>query len=69
MEEFSNLVGGSGMGTTVTIPSPLEIIIPTEVVPEFGLLAVIVLSSGMVMVIYLSRNRNFLVKQEQSQSH
>jgi len=69
MEEFSNLVEGSGMETTVTIPSPHEIIIPTEVVPEFGLLAVIVLSSGMVMVIYLSRNRKFLVKEEQSQSN
>jgi len=65
IKEFSNLVEGSGLGTTVTIPSALEIIVPTEVVPEFGLLAVLVLSSGMGIVIYLVRSRNFLVKQEQ----
>jgi len=58
MQEFSNLVEGSDLQTTVTIPSPLEIIIPSEVVPEFGLLSVVVLSSGMVMVIYLLRNKN-----------
>jgi len=62
MEEFSNLVEGSGLGTTITIPSALEIIVPTEVVPEFGILSVLVLSSGMGIVIYLVRSRNFLVK-------
>jgi len=60
MEEFSNLVKNSGLQTTVTIPSPFEIIIPSEVVPEFGLLAVVVLSSGMAIVIYLSRQKGFL---------
>jgi len=45
------------LGTTVTIPSALEIIIPSEVVPEFGLLAVVVLSAGMGMVIYILRQR------------
>ena len=60
MKEFSNLVEGSGLGTTVTIPSPLEIIIPTEVVPEFGLLAVIMLSAGMGMVIYLLRQKSLI---------
>jgi len=59
MQEFSSLVDGSGL--TVTIPSPLEIIIPSEVVPEFGLLSVVVLSSGMGMVIYLLRSKNFLL--------
>jgi len=63
MEEFSNLVVGSGLETTVTIPSAFEIIIPTEVVPEFGLLSVVVLSSGIGMVIYLLRNRNFKMLQ------
>ncbi len=63
MEEFSNLVVGSGLETTVTIPSALEIIIPTEVVPEFGLLSVVVLSAGIGMVIYLLRNRNFKMLQ------
>jgi len=61
MQEFSSLVDGSGLKTTVTIPSPLEIIIPSEVVPEFGLLSVVVLSSGMGMVIYLLRSKNFLL--------
>jgi len=60
MEEFSNLVEGSDLQTTVTIPSPLEIIIPSEVVPEFGLLSVVVLSSGIGMAIYLLRNKNFV---------
>jgi len=60
MEEFSNLVEGSGLGTTVTIPSALEIIIPSEVVPEFGLFSMVVLGSGMIMVIYLLRSKNFV---------
>ena len=60
MEEFSNLVEGSGLGTTVTIPSALEIIIPTEIVPEFGLLAIVVLSAGMIMVIYILRQKSLI---------
>ncbi|MCH8915853.1 MAG: MBL fold metallo-hydrolase [Thaumarchaeota archaeon] len=60
MEEFSNLVEGSGLGTTVTIPSALEIIVPTEIVPEFGLLAVLVLSAGMIMVIYILRQKSLI---------
>jgi len=32
------------------------------IIPEFGLLSVVVLSAGMGIVIYLSRSRNFLVK-------
>jgi len=59
MQEFSNLVESSDLQTAVTIPSPLEIIIPSAVVPEFGLLSVVVLSSGIGMVIYLLRNKNF----------
>jgi len=61
MQEFSNLVEGSELQTTVTIPSPLEIIVPLEVVPEFGLLSVAVLCSGMGMVIYLLRSKNFVL--------
>jgi len=60
MQEFSNLVEGSDLQTTVTIPSPFEIIIPSEIVPEFGLLSVFVLSSGVGMAIYLLRNKNFV---------
>jgi len=62
VQEFSNLVEASDLQTTVTIPSPFKIIIPSEVVPEFGLLAVVVLSSGMGMVIYLLRSKNFSLK-------
>jgi len=58
IQEFSKLIESSALGTTVTIPSSLEIIIPYEVVPEFGLLSIAVLSSGMGMVIYLLRNKN-----------
>jgi len=61
MQEFSNLVDGSDLQTTVTIPSPLEIVIPSEVVPEFGLLSVVVLSSGIGMAIYLLRSKNFVL--------
>lgn len=60
MREFSNLVEGSELQTTVTIPSQLEIIIPSEVVPEFGLTSIIVLSSGIGIAIYLLRNKNFI---------
>jgi len=59
MEEFSNLVIGSDLETTVTIPSQLEIIIPSQVVPEFGLTSIIVLSSGIGIAIYFLRNKNF----------
>jgi len=62
MQEFSDLVEDSDLQTTVTIPSPLEIIIPSEVVPEFGLLSVLVLSSGIGIAIYLLRNKNLLIK-------
>ncbi len=62
MQEFSNLVEDSDLQTTVTIPSALEIIIPSEVVPEFGLLSVVVLSSGIGMAIYLLRNNNLAKK-------
>jgi len=60
MQEFSNLVEASELQTTVTIPSSLEIIVPTAVVPEFGLLSVVVLGSGIGMVIYISRNKNVI---------
>ena len=60
MEEFSNLVIDSDLETTVTIPSQLEIIIPSQVVPEFGLTSIIVLSSGIGMAIYFLRNKNFI---------
>ena len=59
MQEFSNLVEASELQTTVTIPSPLEIIVPTAVVPEFGLLSVVVLGSGIGIMIYILRNKNF----------
>jgi len=61
MQEFSNLVEASDLQTTVTIPSPLEIIIPYEVVPEFGLLSIAVLGSGIGMVIYLLRSKSFVL--------
>jgi len=60
MQEFSSLVEDSDLQTTVTIPSAFEIIIPSEVVPEFGLLSIIVFSSGIGMVIYFLRNKNFI---------
>jgi len=62
IQEFSNLVKGSELQTAVTIPSQLEIIIPSEVVPEFGLLSVVVLSLGIGIVIYLLRNKtNYVI--------
>jgi len=51
MQEFSNLVEGSDLQTTVTIPLPLEIIIPSEVVPEFGPIAMMILAVGVVSII------------------
>jgi L-ascorbate metabolism protein UlaG (beta-lactamase superfamily) len=61
MQEFSDLVEDSDLQTIVTIPLPLEIIIPSEIVSEFGLLSALVLGSGMGMVIYLLRNKIFSV--------
>jgi len=60
IEEFSNLVIDSDLETTVTIPSQLEIIIPSQVVPEFGLTSIIVLSSGIGMAIYFLRNKKIV---------
>jgi len=51
MQEFSNLVEDSDLQATVTIPSPLEIIIPSEVVPEFGPIATMILAVGVVSII------------------
>ncbi len=59
MEEFSNLVEGSGLGTIVTIPSAFEIIIPSEVVPEFGILLPIVFGISIVMVILFTKSKLF----------
>ncbi len=62
IQEFSNLVIDSDLETTVTIPSQLEIIIPSQVVPEFGLASIIVLSSGIGIAIYLLRNKtNYVI--------
>jgi len=61
IQEFSDLVENSDLQTIVKIPSPLEIIIPSEVVPEFGFLSVLVLSSGIGIAIYLLRNKNLLI--------
>jgi len=60
VQEFSNLIEGSDLQTTVIVPSPLEIIIPSEVVPEFGLFSMVMLSSGIGMAIYLLRNKIFV---------
>ena len=60
IEEFSNLVIDSDLETTVTIPSQLEIIIPSQVVPEFGLTSIIVLSSGIGIAIYFLRNKKIV---------
>ncbi len=62
IQEFSNLVESSELQATVTIPSQLEIIIPSQVVPEFGLASIIVLSSGIGIAIYLLRNKtNYVI--------
>jgi len=57
MQEFSNLVEGSDLQTTVTIPSPFEIIIPAEVVPEFGMISVLMLATGILPIVLLQRFR------------
>ena len=54
MQEFSKLVEGSDLQTTVTIPSPLEIIIPSKVVPEFGTIAVMILALAIISIIAVS---------------
>ncbi len=61
MQEFFKLVEGSDLQTTVTIPSPLEIIIPSKVVPEFGTIAVMILASSIVMIVIFTRKFNLPV--------
>jgi len=62
MDQFSNLVESSDLQTIVTIPSALEIIIPPQVIPEFGLTSFVVLSSGIGIAIYLLRNKTVFLK-------
>jgi len=62
IDQFSNLVDGSDLQTVVTIPSALEIIIPPQVIPEFGLTSFVVLSSGIGIAIYLLRNKTVFLK-------
>jgi len=51
MQEFSNLVESSDLQTIVRIPSPLEIIIPYEVVPEFGTIAMMILAVAIISIV------------------
>jgi len=62
MQEFSNLVEGSDLQTTVTIPSPLEIIIPSKVVPEFGTIAVMILAIAIISIIAVSAKSRLSIK-------
>jgi len=51
MQEFSNLVESSDLQTIVRIPSPLNIIIPYEVVPEFGTIAMMILAVAIISIV------------------
>jgi len=51
MQEFSNIVESSDLQVIVTIPSPLEIIIPYEVVPEFGTIAMMILAVAIISIV------------------
>jgi len=51
MQEFSNLVESSDLQTIVRIPSPLDIIIPYEVVPEFGTIAMMILAVAIISIV------------------
>ncbi len=51
MQEFSNLVESSDLQTIVRIPSPLDIIIPYEVVPEFGTIAMLILAVAIISIV------------------
>jgi len=62
MQEFSSLVEDSDLQTTVTILSALEIIIPPQVIPEFGIASFLVLSAGIGLAIYLLRNKTVFLK-------
>jgi len=61
MQEFFKLVEGSDLQTTVTIPSPLEIIIPSKVVPEFGTIAVMILAVAILSIIVISAKSKFSI--------
>ena len=67
MQRFAEMLEDSELETNVIIPKPLEIIIPAEVVPEYPVVATIMIVSflGMISIIFiLKKNKTvFQVKQ------
>jgi len=67
MQRFAEILEDSELETNVIIPKPLEIIIPTEIVPEYPVVAAIMIVSflGMISIIFiLKKNKTvFHVKQ------
>jgi len=67
MQRFAEMLEDSELETNVIIPKPLEIIIPAEVVPEYPVVATIMIVSflGMISIIFiLKKNKTVLQVQQ-----
>ncbi len=62
MQKFAEIVEDSKMQTNVIIPTPLDVIIPAEVVPEYSLAGVTMIVSFLIMlsIISLKKKQNVL---------
>lgn len=62
MQKFAEIVEDSKMQTNVIIPTPLDVIIPAEVVPEYSLAGATMIVSFLIMlsIISLKKKQNIL---------
>lgn len=62
MQKFAEIVEDSKMQTNVIIPTPLDVIIPAEVVPEYSLAGATMIVSFLIMlsIISLKKKQNVL---------
>jgi len=58
MQEFSDIVKQSELQAQVIIPTPLEVMVPVEIVPEFGEVVTMVLGFAVLSIIALSVRLN-----------
>ncbi len=58
MQEFSDIVKQSELQAQVIIPTPLEVMVPVEIVPEFGEVTTMVLGFAVLSIIALSVRLN-----------
>ena len=67
MQRFAEMLEDSELETNVIIPKPLEIIIPAEVVPEYPVVATIMIVSflGMISIIFILKKNKIVLQVQQ----